>query len=140
IGLLTLLFSDIVGSTKLKQHWGDREGVAMVQGHHETVRQILDGFKEGELISTAGDSCFLVFAKQSDSVKFALLLQARLESEARKSNRPLFDRIGIHVGEVFIQEATGASKPKDLYGIQVDTCARIMSLGRENQIFMTRFA
>ena len=139
IGLLTLLFSDIVGSTKLKQHWGDREGVEMIHWHHGVVRAILAEFKEGELIGTAGDSCFAVFAKPSDSVKFALLLQSELQAQARKTARPMFDRIGIHVGEVFIEEASG-TKPKDLYGIQVDTCARVMSLGQENQILMTRFA
>lgn len=140
IGLLTLFFSDIVGSTELKQRWGDPEAIAMIQGHHALVREILNNFKEGELISTAGDSCFLVFAKPSDAVKFSLLLQAKLRARAIQTGKPLFDRIGIHVGEVLIEEAEGGPKPRDLYGIQVDTCARIMSLGKENQILVTRFA
>jgi serine/threonine-protein kinase len=138
IGLLTLLFTDIVGSTRFKQHWGDLLAMTMIQGHHAIVRETLTKFKEAEEISTAGDSFFLVFAKPSDSVKFSLLLQARLRSQARDTARPVFDRIGIHVGEVFIEE--GGQKPRDLFGIQVDTCARIMSLGQENQILMSRFA
>ncbi len=121
IGLLTLLFSDIVGSTKLKTQWGHREGVAQITLHHVTILKLRGGSKVGELISTGGDSCFIVFAKPSDSVKFALLLQAELQVEARKSGRPMFDRVGIHEGGVFIEEASG-TKPKDLYGIQVDTC------------------
>ena len=48
------------------------------------------------------------------------------------------DRIGIHIGEVIIEERPGAAKPKDLYGIQVDICARVMSLGQGDQILMTR--
>jgi class 3 adenylate cyclase len=50
------------------------------------------------------------------------------------------DRIGLHVGEVVIEEQAGRAKQRDLYGIQVDTCARVMSLAGANQILMTRFA
>ncbi len=32
-GLVTILFTDIVGSTELKQRMGDREGVALIQSH-----------------------------------------------------------------------------------------------------------
>jgi serine/threonine protein kinase/class 3 adenylate cyclase/dienelactone hydrolase len=140
IGLVTLLFSDIVGSTRLKQELGDRDGVALIQRHHTLVRETLAGFKEAEAISTAGDSFFLVFAKPSDAVKFSLLLQARLTALSRETSHPLRDRIGIHVGEVFIEEVEGSAKPKDLYGIQVDTCARVMSLAKGSRILMTRFA
>jgi class 3 adenylate cyclase len=168
-GLVTLVFTDVVGSTQLKQALGDREGVALIQRHHALVRELFGAFPEAEEISTAGDSFFLVFAKPSEAVKFALLLQARLRARVvlRSSSRreahveesvirdpkseverslltsaatTIQDRIGIHVGEVVIAEAAGAAKPKDLYGIQVDTCARVMSLAGANQILMTRFA
>jgi len=43
-GLVTLLFSDVVGSTALKQALGDRAGVALLQQHHEQSRQVLRGF------------------------------------------------------------------------------------------------
>ena len=139
-GLVTLLFSDIVGSTQLKQTLGDQTGVALMQRHHALVREILCTFPEAEEISTAGDSFFVVFAKPSEAVKFALLLHARLRALAQETAQPVSDRIGIHVGEVVIEEAAGAAKPKDLYGIQVDTCARVMSLAGASQILMTRFA
>jgi len=140
IGLLALLFSDIVGSTQLKQDWGDLEAVAMIQRHHALVRRILRDFEEAAEISTSGDSCFLVFTKPSDAVRFAVRLRSELCAEARQTGRAMFDRIGIHAGEVFIDESESAVKPKDLYGMQVDMCARIMSLGRENQVLMSRFA
>ena len=46
--------------------------------HHALVREILRQFPDGQEISTAGDSFFLVFVKPSDAVRFALLLQSRL--------------------------------------------------------------
>jgi class 3 adenylate cyclase len=44
IGLLTLLFTDIVGSTKLKQDLGDQRAVELIQLHHQKVREILVAF------------------------------------------------------------------------------------------------
>ena len=122
-GLLTLLFTDIVDSTKLKQTYGDRESVIVIQRHHAALREILGHFSEGEEIETAGDSFFIVFTKPSDAVKFSLLVQARLRALTAEVGRPVFDRIGIHVGEVWIEE-------HELYGLQVDTCARVQSSDR----------
>ena len=139
VGLMTMLFTDIVGSTKIKQELGDREAVRMIQWHHSLLRNILGGFPTATEINTQGDSFFIVFAKPSDAVRFALLLQAKLRESAKETKRKLLDRVGIHVGEVFIEEAEG-SKLNDCYGIQVDSCARVMSLGEGDQILMTRFA
>ena len=138
IGLLTLLFTDMVGSTRLKQALGDTDGFDRIQEHHALVRETLAGFPDGEEIGTAGDSFFLVFAKPSEAVKFSLLLQSRLRDLSENSSPPLLDRVGIHIGEVIIEERPGEAKPKDLYGIQVDICARVMSLGQGDQILMTR--
>jgi class 3 adenylate cyclase len=55
-GLGTLLFSDVAGSTALKQALGDRAGVALLRQHHEQVRQVLRDFAGAEAIKTAGDS------------------------------------------------------------------------------------
>jgi len=103
-GLATLLFTDIVGSTKLKQSLGDQQGLFLIQQHHSIARKFLGQFNEAEEIKTAGDSFFIIFAKPSDAVKFSLLLQSRLRSLAKTAPAPVFDRIGIHVGEVFIEE------------------------------------
>jgi serine/threonine protein kinase/class 3 adenylate cyclase len=139
VGLLTLLFTDVVDSVKLKQALGEREAVTAIQQHHAAIREILGQFSEGEEIETAGDSFFIVFTKPSDAVQFSLLVQARLRTVAGEARRAVLDRIGIHVGEVWIQEHEGTGKAKDLYGIQVDTCARVQSLGQADQILLTRF-
>jgi class 3 adenylate cyclase len=51
-GLLTLLFTDIVDSAKLKQSLGDREAVPVIQRHHAVIREILGHFSEGQEIET----------------------------------------------------------------------------------------
>ena len=140
VALLTMLFTDIVGSTAIKQKLGDTGAVMLIQQHHAALRALLAQFPEGEEIETAGDSFFLVFTKPSDAVRFALLWQHRLRTLAHETGKPLLDRIGIHVGEVFVDEQGPDHKPKDFYGLQVDTCARVMSLGEGDQILLTRTA
>jgi class 3 adenylate cyclase len=130
--LLTLLFTDLAGSTKLKQQRGDSEAVALMQAHAELVRAQLREVKDGQEISTAGDSFFCVFVRPSDAVLFALRVQAQMRREF--SSVELSMRIGIHLGEVVVEERRDAGKPLDLYGLQVDTAARVMSLAQGGQI------
>lgn len=140
IGLLTLVFTDLVGSTDLKRVLGDGTAVALMQRHHALLRELLAEFDEAEEIKTAGDSFFLTFTKPSDAVCFALRLQSRLRALAAETGVALKDRVGLHVGEVFIEERGEAAGRKDLFGIQVDTCARVTALGDGDQILLTRFA
>src|SRR5260370_40598453 len=107
-GLTTILFTDVVGSTALKQQVGDRTGASLIQQHHGLVRELLRGFNGGEEIETAGDSFLIVFTRPSDAVHFGLLLHARLRAMNPGSAARLEDRIAIHVGEVVIREQDGS--------------------------------
>ena len=60
-----MLFTDIVGSTDLKQKLGDRAAIETIQRHHSTVRQLLAGVAGAQEIATAGNSFFIVFLKPS---------------------------------------------------------------------------
>jgi class 3 adenylate cyclase len=47
-GILVLLFTDMVGSTKLKQDLGDQQAVPIIRQHHAIIRQLLTGFPDGQ--------------------------------------------------------------------------------------------
>jgi len=136
-GLVTLVFTDMVGSTALKQQLGDRAGAQVIEQHHALVRATLQEFPDGEELSTAGDSFFLVFTTPSAGVKFALILQQRLRELSRQAPVPVQDRLGLHLGEVLIQEAD-QQRMKDLIGLNVDLGARVMGLAQGGQILLTR--
>ncbi|MBI2925338.1 MAG: hypothetical protein HYY24_06495 [Verrucomicrobia bacterium] len=136
--LATLLFTDIVDSGALKQQHGDSGAVALIQRHHELVRELLRRFPEANEINTAGDSFLLEFATPSDAVKFALLLQARLRSLAKETGKPVLDRIGVNLGEVVIEEGAASGKGRDFHGTEVDLCNRVMKLAEGGQILLTR--
>ncbi len=79
-GVVTLLFTDMVDSTALKQRLGDRQSYEFFEQHHRLIRECRARFPNSEEIDTAGDSFFLLFAVPSDAVQFALILQSRLRS------------------------------------------------------------
>ncbi|MHB8520030.1 MAG: protein kinase domain-containing protein [Limisphaerales bacterium] len=137
-GVFALVFTDMVGSTALKQKLGDRASASLFGRHHQMVRETLAGFPEGEEIETAGDSFLLVFSTPSEAVRFGLLLQARLRKLRQEVQADVADRLGIHLGEVVLGADARSRKPRDVYGIQIDTCSRVMSLAKAGQILMTR--
>ena len=138
--LKTMVFTDMVGSTRLKQELGDTEALRLMHQHHQLVRDLLAAFPDAMEISTAGDSFFLAFDAPSNAVRFSLQLQAKLRQLSRQVRHPIEDRIGIHVGEVFRQVEGDTDQAVDLKGIQVDTCARVMSQAGARHILLTRFA
>jgi serine/threonine-protein kinase len=136
-GVLALLFTDLVDSTGLKERLGDSAGNELLQRHRAQVREVLGRFREAEEISTAGDSFFIVCVKPSNAVRLALEIQHAHRSFADARDAAVGLRIGIHMGEVFIEE-TGTRSTIDVLGLQVDTAARVMSLAEGGQILMTR--
>lgn len=139
VEVMTLMFTDLVGSTRLKDRMGNAEGLRLIHAHHALLRSVLGEYPGATEISTAGDSFFIAFSRPSDAVVFALRLQARLREWGRTQPVRLEDRIGIHAGEVeVVRNAEGGLR--DLHGLEVDKCARVMALAGGGRIFLTRFA
>jgi class 3 adenylate cyclase len=138
--VVTMLFTDLVGSTKLKQEYGDARAMQLVRHHHDIVRKALSRTPSGEEVSTSGDSFFIAFATPSEAAMFALVMQSMVDEMNSSEGTNIQDRIGIHVGEVYVDYAKVAGKTFDLNGIQVDTASRIMSLAQGKQILLSRFA
>ena len=108
IELVTMLFTDLVDSTGLKGQIGDRAAIELLKRHDILVRSTLAEFSGAAEINGAGDSFFLVFAKPSDAARFALLLQHRMRALTEPGQPALRDRVGIHVGEVFVEDRRDA--------------------------------
>lgn len=130
--LLTIVFTDLVGSTALRQTLGDRASAELFARHHAVLRECLVE-AGGEEIETAGDSLLITFSVPSAAVRFALEARRRmaeLEHDVR-------DRVGIHLGEVVVRH-DGTAGRKNLASSQLDLCARVMSLASDDRILMTR--
>lgn len=134
--LKVFFFSDIVGSTELKQRLGDTAGAVAIDKHDSVFRICMRrhrGFEE----ENTGDGFFATFDRPSDALRCALEFQRELGK--LDVPEPLKVRIGIHLGEVARLPAEGNTDgaPK-LVGLAVDTSARLMSLAQGGQILLSR--
>ena len=121
--LLTLVFTDIVGSTKTLEEVGDRVWCALLLHHHELVREHLKACR-GREVDAAGDGFFLAFDRPSRAVCFALVVRDAL----RKIGLEV--RVGIHVGEC---QVIG----ERVEGLAVHTAARVAGKATAGEILVS---
>jgi class 3 adenylate cyclase len=121
--LVTLLFTDVVGSTATARRLGDRVWRDLLTAHLEAVRAELDRFG-GREVDATGDGMFATFDGPAPALHCAMAIRG---SAARDGMRI---RAGVHVGEV---EFVGGR----LRGIAVHEAARIMSKAGADEILVS---
>ncbi|HEU5212738.1 MAG TPA: adenylate/guanylate cyclase domain-containing protein, partial [Gaiellaceae bacterium] len=95
-GIVTFVFTDIEGSTRLLHELGPDYHDALAQ-HHRVLREAISG-AGGREVSTHGDAFFAVFTEADSAVAAATAAQQRLATQAWPGGRELRVRIGIHTG------------------------------------------
>src|SRR5438477_13214049 len=97
--LAVLIFTDIVGSTELKNRIGTNRYVQLLTRHDEIFKQLMATVHSAEILQDTGDGYFASFTTVTEAVNFALRFQDALHREPWDPE-PLTVRIGIQVGEV----------------------------------------
>ena len=122
-GTVTLLFTDVEGSTRLLQELGD--DYADVLAEHR--RLLRDAFVRhgGVEVDTQGDAFFVAFARASGALAVAA------EARERLAEGPIRVRIGIHTGEAMVRD-------EGYVGIDVHRAARIAAAGHGGQILVSQ--
>ena len=128
-GTITLLFTDIEGSTRLLHQLGERyaEVLAKCRQHLRAVFQHWNGNE----VDTQGDSFFVVFARATDAVSAAVDIQRTLATHSWSNGVTLPIRIGLHTGE---PQRTA----EGYIGVDVHHAARIMSVGHGGQALLSQ--
>ena len=121
-GTVTLLFTDIEGSTRLLHELGERYAYALRE-HRRALRDTFSRYGGFE-VDTQGDAFFVAFARASDAVAAAEDAQAAL------TDGPVRVRIGIHTGEPVVTE-------EGYVGVDVHRAARIMGAGHGGQVLIS---
>jgi DNA-binding NtrC family response regulator/truncated hemoglobin YjbI len=126
--LAAILSADVAGYSRLM---GDDEPgtmAALAECHH-VFRRHFDA-NNGRVVDTAGDSVLGVFDSVADAVLCAMVTQKDLAqwNEPRAAERQMLFRVGIHLGDVFVQ-ADGR-----VYGDGVNVAARLQALAEPGAI------
>src|SRR6266516_2137155 len=128
-GTITLLFTDIEGSTRLLQQLGERYADVLAE-----CRQLLrTAFHQwnGHEIDTQGDSFFIVFARATDAISAAMDMQRAPAAHAWPDGVTIAVRLGLHTGEP-LRIAEG------YVGLDVHHAARIVSVGHGRQVLLSQ--
>ena len=103
-GIVTLLFTDLVGSTELFARLGDDAGDRLRQEHFALLRKAA-GEHGGEEVKTLGDGLMVAFGSALAAVSCAVGMQRRIaEQREHTDGAPVGLRIGLNAGEVIISE------------------------------------
>ncbi len=125
---LTLLFSDIEGSTSMLQRLGARWGEAL-SAHRSILRATFEEHA-GREMGPEGDSFFVVFTAAQQAVHAAVQAQQRLSRQRWPDDQPLRVRMGLHTGE---PERHG----EGYIGIDVHRAARIAATANGGQVVVS---
>jgi predicted ATPase/class 3 adenylate cyclase len=130
---MTLLFTDIEGSTTLLQRVGeDVYGRALAE-HHALIRSSLAAY-DGTELTMMGDGFFAAFSSPRACIAAVLAMQQALQSHSWPGGgEPLRVRMGVHTGEA---EQTAAGP----VGLDVHRAARIAAVAHGGQILLSETA
>ena len=128
-GTVTILFTDIEGSTELLQRIGDEAYGAILEQHHRLVRESFEP-RGGHEVDTQGDAFFVAFPEATNAVDAAVAIQRAVAGYPWPDSVHVRVRMGLHTGEP-------TPGPGGYVGIDVHRAARICSAGHGQQILLS---
>jgi class 3 adenylate cyclase len=126
IGTVTLMFTDLKGSTALYDRVGDAHAFHMVREHFATLAKAVREH-DGAIVKTIGDAVMAAFADPAQAVRAALTIQSCLPEG-------LAIKLGLHSGPCVAVTLNGRI---DYFGSTVNLAARLESLSRGGDIVLS---
>jgi class 3 adenylate cyclase len=129
--LAAIMFTDMVSYTALSQR-NEALALELLEEHRRLVRTILPQY-DGREVKTTGDGFLIEFLSALAAVQCAIDVQAAMHARnlAQPEDRRVSIRVGIHVGDVVVNEG-------DLHGDGVNLAARIEPLAGPGGICLSR--
>ena len=121
LGVISVLFTDIVGSTEFYESNGDARAFQQVQGHFVRV---FEGVQKhgGSVVKTIGDSVLAVFSNSTSALEAALYIQEMFSGISRDSTIRL--RISLHAGPAL---AANLDTGIDYFGRTINFAAKLQA-------------
>jgi class 3 adenylate cyclase len=121
--LATVLFTDIVDSTRRAAEMGDRDWHALLDAHDAVVRAQLARFR-GREVNTSGDGFLAMFDGPQRAIRCAMAIRDAVQALGIEV------RAGLHTGECEV-------RGDDIGGIAVHIGARVSALAGANDVFVS---
>jgi len=128
VGVVTLLFSDIEGSTRLLHALGEAYGQVLGE-HHRLLREVWPAH-DGVEVDTEGDAFFVAFADPDQAVQAAIAAQRALEAHVWPDGARLRVRMGVHSGSPRVRDG-------EYWGIDVHYAARLCAAAHGGQVLVS---
>jgi class 3 adenylate cyclase len=121
--LATVLFTDIVDSTRRAAEMGDRDWHALLDAHDAVVRSQLVRFR-GRKVNTSGDGFLAMFDGPQRAIRCAMAIRDAVQTLGVEV------RAGLHTGECEV-------RGDDIGGIAVHIGARVSALAGPNDVLVS---
>jgi adenylate cyclase len=124
-GIVTLMFTDVAGSTIHARELGDRRFSQLMSDHIDLVTESAER-SGGQVIKAVGDGALLVFSSARAALRCAVEIQRGTDA----ADVPFAIRIGLHAGEVVRTDS-------DVMGFAVNKAARVTSAADGDQVVVS---
>jgi YVTN family beta-propeller protein len=129
-GVVTVMFTDVEGSTDVTRRLGDEEGRRVLEAYKRLVREEVERHS-GREIDSIGDGFFITFSSTRRAVTCAVEIQKALDRQGdEQPEEPVRVRIGLNVGEVIEREGHP-------FGAAVNATQRVAAHAKGGQILVS---
>jgi class 3 adenylate cyclase/predicted RNA-binding Zn-ribbon protein involved in translation (DUF1610 family) len=131
---ITILFTDLKGSTALYDSVGDLKAFGIVRQHFDSLGKVINSHS-GVIVKTIGDAIMVAFLNPIDAVKAAISMLEEIERFNQKHGaRVLILKVGIHKGTAI---AVTLNDRLDYFGQTVNIASRVGRLADADEIYVT---
>jgi class 3 adenylate cyclase/pimeloyl-ACP methyl ester carboxylesterase len=126
---MTILFTDIVDSTRTTQRLGDEKAQELVREHNAIVRDALRA-NYGSEVKHMGDGIMASFLSADSALGAAVQIQRSVATYNQTAPVQLELRVGVNAGQPVVED-------DDLFGSAVQLAARVCRVSEGHQILVT---
>lgn len=125
---LTVMFTDLKGSTSIAEAEGDLSARMLIKHHNDIVFPVIK-HHNGVLVKTIGDGTLSYFEHAQDGLRAAVQIQKGIDefNLTKQLKTPILMRIGLHTGKCILEK-------NDIFGDVVNTASRFESSASPGEI------
>lgn len=132
VGSLTVLFTDLRGSTRLYREIGDAAAFGLVMQHFDILRAAIAA-EDGAIVKNIGDAVLAVFRQPAGALRALLRAQRQLAAPPRPA-QALQLKVGVHVGPCI---AVNFNDRLDYFGSTVNAASRLVELSSGEDVVIS---